>query len=258
MNNTSAKDFNRFHELLDQHMDRVTAAYEAARQYMQPSTLLLSKGIVMYSGILSAPNRAILAAEIRNTRPGDAKRKDSLVVDRGGASCDAMHTIEGLVLAHFRSRQSDVVDEMTRNSYLQHLAMEPGDDDIQKVLHRDTFFPALKYWYFPEEVTDGAFVYAPHSPELTEKRLAWERRMVQLVRSGQVEPWRGAGHAEGSFRVAQCEMAAMGLEAAPVPVPADTLVIANVFGFHRRGDVSAPVSRLSISGSIRFKQPFLT
>ena len=256
MNLTSEKDFNRYIDLLDQHIERVVSAGKAAHQYMKPNSVLLSKGLVMYSGLLNDSDQLLLASEIMNTRPSDAKRKDSIAVNVGGISQIILPTIIKLVLSHFRSRLDEVKAEMYLNTYRQHLTIAPGDDDIQAVLHRDTFFPAFKYWYFPMDVTAGAFIYAEYSAELSDQRLKWEEEQVDMIRSGVVESWRGIGHAQGSFRTNDQELTEMGLTAAPVNVPADTLVVVNVFGFHARGAVEAPADRLALSGSIRFKRPF--
>ena len=39
-------------------------------------------------------------------------------------------------------------------------------------------------------------------------------------------------------------------------VAGDTLVVANVFGFHRRAEAHVPSERLAIHGSIRYDSPF--
>lgn len=257
MRDNNAKDFNKFPELFDCYMDRLIRAHAAATAYFKPDCELLTRGLYFFNGLLAAPRRAILSQEIRNTRAGDAKRPDSIAMSVGGVTRDLLPAILKRVQSFFRSRLQDVQQQIEANTYRQHLVMAPGDGDIQRVLHCDTFFPALKYWYFPEPVDDGAFVYAENSPVLTEKRLEWHQAQVEKVRAGQVEEWRGAGHAEGSFRISGRELADLGLCEAPVRVPGDCLVVANVFGFHRRGDVSGPVSRLAVSGSVRFKNPFL-
>ena len=52
-------------------------------------------------------------------------------------------------------------------------------------------------------------------------------------------------------------MMAMGLlPAQSCPVPGNTLVVANVFGFHRRGDAVPGTRRLCLYGNHR-PQPFI-
>ena len=152
-----------------------------------------------------------------------------------------------LVQSHFRHRLAEVENLIRLTAYRQHLAISPGDGDHQAHLHRDTFFPALKFFYFPEDVTEGAIIYVDNSPKLTQERLEWEAAQVEIVRNHIVEPWREPGHRAGSFRVSDAELTGMGLTATPVNVPGDTLVVVNVFGFHARGAVEAPVDRLSLS-----------
>ena len=48
----------------------------------------------------------------------------------------------------------------------------------------------------------------------------------------------------------------MQFELEPVPVKANTLVIANVSGFHSRGEVTTEYVRNAIHGSIRIDNPF--
>lgn len=128
--------------------------------------------------------------------------------------------------------------------------MMHGDEDLapdlQKDLHRDTFFSAMKFWYFPYEVTleDGPFYYVPGSHQLTDDRLQWELETAQEAIATQSQPNIG-----GSFRIHESELSQLGL---PAPVPLickpNTLVIANVLGFHRRGSAQKNRTRVSIYG----------
>jgi hypothetical protein len=144
------------------------------------------------------------------------------------------------------------------NTFVQRLHNKNGDGDVQKSYHMDTFFPCFKFWYFPEAVgpINGPFIYAKGSHILTEDRLQWIYEQSINIAEGKVEPWRTYGHAEGSFRISEDELKKMGLELSPIEVPENTLVIANVFGFHGRGESSSEGFRNSIHGSIRTSQPF--
>ena len=255
---TSAKDFGRWPELLAVHVERVQRAAAAGQLYLA-SVDLRSRGLIAVGGLLGPDLAARVAAEVRAVRPGDAKRKDSLVANRAPESparraAAAMWRRIGPL---WRGHLIEADRLFLRNTYLQHLVNEPGDGDIQKVLHCDTFFPALKFWYFPEPVgaDDGPLVYVPGSPVLTPALLDWHRAQAESIAAGTVEPWRGAGHGEGSLRIGDGELAELGLEAEPVTVDADTLVIANVFGFHRRGDAPTRCDRVSVHGSIRISRP---
>ncbi|MCJ9427798.1 phytanoyl-CoA dioxygenase family protein [Kordiimonas marina] len=140
------------------------------------------------------------------------------------------------------------------NIYLMVHGAEDRVPDLQKDFHRDTFFPAMKFWYFPKAVgpEDGPFTYVPGSHRLTQARLKWEHDMAMEA----IET-RAFANVGGSFRIAEKDLPSLGLPA-PVAVtcPANTLVMANVLGFHRRGDAAEGRERLSLYGWHR-PAPFL-
>jgi hypothetical protein len=128
------------------------------------------------------------------------------------------------------------------------------DTDPQTVLHSDTFHPTAKAWLFLDDVgeEDGPFAYVPGSHRLTPGRLAWEREQsVSAARS----PDRM--HSEGSFRATDADLAVMGL---PVPVrlavPANTLIVADTSGFHRRTASPRAARRVEMYATLR-RTPFV-
>lgn len=137
--------------------------------------------------------------------------------------------------------------------------------DLQRVLHRDTFFSSMKYWYFIEPVTetDGPLVYVPGSHRLTRARLRWEQRMAEAACQARYDRNAGALTSQqmdllsGSFRIAEQVVLDMGYPAPRAyPVPANTLVMADTLGFHRRGDALPETWRLAIYGNKRPGIPF--
>lgn len=116
--------------------------------------------------------------------------------------------------------------------------------DPQTHLHADTFHPTMKAWFFLGEVAadEGPFTYVPGSHRLTPERLAWESRRAE---SAAREPCRMS--ARGSLRIEADELPALGL---PPPralaVPANTLVVADTFGFHARGPSLRPGLRIEV------------
>jgi len=129
-----------------------------------------------------------------------------------------------------------------------------GPPDPQVELHSDAFQPSLKAWLFLTDVAEDAapLLYVPGSHRLTAQRLRWEQRKSETV----------AGEADrlsqrGSFRVSREELGALGL---PQPlsfaVPANTLVIADTYGFHARGPSRRPTVRAEI-WAYRRRTPFL-
>jgi hypothetical protein len=128
--------------------------------------------------------------------------------------------------------------------YLTVHGNEKSNHDIQKDFHRDSCFRKIKYWYFldPVEEDCGPFNYVRGSHKLTPRRLEWERRQAQKrgIKSLMADP---------SFRVTAAELASMDLpQPQAIPVPENTLVLADTFGFHRRGDAKTDTRRLAIYG----------
>lgn len=147
---------------------------------------------------------------------------------------------------------------LEHNTFYQVIENTEDDNDEQKDYHCDTFFPALKFWYFPSSVsaTEGPLVYVKNSNEINTKRLDWLYEQTVSVVDGSWDKSRRRGHPEGSFRVTDIELFEMNLHACPVPVEANTLVIANVGGFHGRGDANGRHTRRAIHGSVRISDPF--
>lgn len=128
-----------------------------------------------------------------------------------------------------------------------------GGPDPQLALHSDAFQPSVKAWLFLTDVTpdDGAFTYVPGSHRLTPARLAWEREMSLGARTAERLT------ARGSFRIAPDRLAALGLPPPQVmAVPANTLVVADTYGFHARGAATRPSRRVEIWAYGR-RNPFL-
>jgi len=128
------------------------------------------------------------------------------------------------------------------------------EDDPQTVLHSDTFHPTAKAWLFLDDVDedDGPFAYVPGSHRLTPQRLAWEREQsVSAARS----PDRM--HSEGSLRVTEADLAALALSP-PVrmAVPANTLIVADTSGFHRRTPSPRCTRRVEVYVTLR-RTPFI-
>jgi len=119
----------------------------------------------------------------------------------------------------------------------------------------DTFHPTAKAWLFLTDVAeeDGPFVYVPGSHRLTQARLDWEQRMSVAVSAG-----AGDGNTRhGSFRISVDMIEQLGLPPPmKLPVPANTLVVADTFGFHARGGSMRPSSRVEVWGFAR-RSPFL-
>ena len=136
-----------------------------------------------------------------------------------------------------------------KSTFWQILNILYKDHDIQKDCHMDTFFPSLKFWYFPLRVSSKkSFMYAKYSNRLTFKRMQIDslklKKMMDLVPNEVLESRYSLdlkssssyeSSLQGSFRYSLQEMEEMGLELKPITVPANSLIIADVSGMHSRG-----------------------
>ncbi|MEL6792816.1 MAG: phytanoyl-CoA dioxygenase family protein, partial [Pseudomonadota bacterium] len=125
--------------------------------------------------------------------------------------------------------------------------------DPQTALHADTFHSTSKFWLFLHDVEldDGPFMFAPGSHRLTPERLQWEHEQSITAREE-----KRPHHSFGSFRIPADHMERLGYrEPRPVPVPANTLVVADTYGFHSRSPSSRPTVRTEIHGHLR-RNPF--
>jgi hypothetical protein len=119
-----------------------------------------------------------------------------------------------------------------------------GPPDPQTALHADTFHPTVKAWLFLTDVAAdaGPFTYVPGSHRLTPQRLEWERRMSLAAQHSPDGETR-----QGSFRADPADLTALGLpEPRIFAVPANTLVVADTFGFHARGPSAGQSLRVEI------------
>lgn len=145
-----------------------------------------------------------------------------------------------------------------QNTFVQKIHNKNTDDDIQKILHSDTFFPCVKWWYFPYEVTidSGPYAYVEKSNKFSYDIAEFmHNQSIEIVRNNIISG-RTDGHKEGSLRIFEIEVDKMALYEVKLIVSANTLIIGNVFGFHRRSQVKNEAHRFSIHGSIRTDYPF--
>ena len=152
---------------------------------------------------------------------------------------------------------SDVRQQMMANTFYQKVINIPQDNDVQKVFHMDTFFPAWKFWYFPISsagINTGNFMYVKGSHVFDEAKQTFMRDRYQRFLDGED---MDKDSIEGSFRITEEEIEEHYPDGkCEVVVPGNTLVLANVFGFHCRGETKEETTRIAIHGSIRFTDPF--
>lgn len=121
--------------------------------------------------------------------------------------------------------------------------------DNQKYLHKDTFHSTYKLWYFVDDVTldMGPFEYSYKSHKSTWQRLKWEYQMSCAVSVDKSHTNRG-----GAFKISAEELSK--IQAKPptkLIVKANSMVIADTKGFHRRGDAPIGSSRISLYANFR-------
>lgn len=129
-----------------------------------------------------------------------------------------------------------------------------GGNDPQKDLHTDTFHPTMKCWYFLEDVSieQGPFNYVVGSQRLTWKLLKWHYNM-----SIHAKDVANNLHARGSMRFTPADLDVLGLDKPrKFNVQKNTLILANVFGMHKRGNSEQASTRLALWGDSRVN-PFL-
>ncbi|HYN54810.1 MAG TPA: phytanoyl-CoA dioxygenase family protein, partial [Methylotenera sp.] len=126
--------------------------------------------------------------------------------------------------------------------------------DPQTIPHADTFHPNAKAWFFLENVgeNDGPFAYVRGSHQLTNKRLAWEKKQSLSAKHHPI-----IYHARGSFRALKDDLHEMNLpNPEKIEVVANTLVVADMFGFHCRSISPQATCRVEIYATLR-RTPFL-
>jgi hypothetical protein len=133
-----------------------------------------------------------------------------------------------------------------------------GAPDPQRELHTDTFHPTVKAWLFLTDVTADAmpFVYVPGSHRLTPQRLLWERRMSIRASRQPHDSYRQTQE-RLTRAISVAELPELGLpEPQRISAPANTLVVADTFGFHARGPSTQSTTRVEIWAFGR-RNPFL-
>jgi hypothetical protein len=235
----------------------LAAAVDAA-----DSTALDRDGFVLKSGFLPQPQFAALkaqalglAAPAREMMQGDAVTRRIALDARALARSPSLRGLaeDSRWLGLIRYAGSSALEPAL---YIQTIFSRavPNALDPQTHLHADTFHPTVKAWFFLTDVAadDGPFTYVPGSHRLTPERLCWEREVSIRARACADNETQ-----EGSFRIAESELAALGL---PPPrtfaVPANTLIVADTMGFHARGRSLRPSMRVELWAYGR-RNPFL-
>ena len=125
--------------------------------------------------------------------------------------------------------------------------------DPQTDWHRDTFHTAGKAWFFLHAVAadQGPFAFVPGSHRPTPAHWDWEYQQSLCAHLD-----TNAMYANGSFRIDAAGLEGLGYRVPPVAgVAANTLVVADMGGFHRRTPSQQPTVRVELYFSLR-RNPF--
>jgi len=253
------------------HATRVRLAYqlaEARRRKLAPLVAADDRaafhrdGYVVKRNFLPAAKFAALRdqiaayrCEVREKFEGDTKLRKITVTRRIAQALPALRALtshpdwRGLI-SYIGAR--DAAPAIYLQSVLRHA--RDSVTDPQTYAHADTFHPTVKAWLFLTDVAEdeGAFSYVRGSHVLTPQRLAWEHETsLAAARSDDRET------REGSFRIDVAGLEQLGLpQPAILGVPANTLVVADTFGFHARGPALKPSLRVEVWG-IGKRAPFI-
>lgn len=113
-------------------------------------------------------------------------------------------------------------------------------------IHADIHFPSVKAWLYLNDIdeSNGAFVFAPGSHKLTIGRLAYEYEASVRVARAKAD---GAVHSTVPYGLARIprpdQLRQMGIVEKSFVGKANTLVVANTMGFHRRGTFEPHLTR---------------
>jgi len=230
-------------------------------------TRVFSKsGFLLFHNFLEPDQIHMVKNEISGIPNAENKTKETLVFGTAGSdkllSTMALHQdvklLEILAIASGMAMDRELHSHIANSAFIQTVVHQNRGRDVQKNMHRDTFHPAFKWWLFLNNtyMETGPFVYGPGSNRLTPERMAWEyRQSVDVTNKHLNNDSYDYGHKEGSFRANEDDMAELNIVAQPIEVPSNTLVIANVQGFHCRGDAPPGTQRRSLHGSIRRLAP---
>jgi hypothetical protein len=130
----------------------------------------------------------------------------------------------------------------------------PDDTDREQILHADKAYPCVKAIYTVDQITeyDSPFVYAKGSHLISAERLRYERAMgvrEAYLRRGRMRD----AEADDGIRVERSRHVMtdetrrdLGVVETPMTCPANTMIVTNNAGFHRRGRLAEGATRRTL------------
>ena len=214
-------------------------------------------GLVIVNDFLKDEFVKLVSDELTSYPLVTFKTPDNLLIDAHTPGLKHMlldSPLKDNILSYIRCKPNqsnfhvdDASAKFRRNTFVQRVLNKKDDNDEQKIMHSDIFFPAIKFWYFPDEVKleYGPFNFL-EANVLDEPFLDYFYRESNAIACDSWDRKRDRSHPEGSMRLFDSEIEEMGLKRTSVVVEANTLVIANVGNFHARGDVTKEWTRNSV------------
>ena len=145
-----------------------------------------------------------------------------------------------------------VVDELKKFNLEKTIFGDPNKDiDANVPFHADIHFHSHKVLFYMSDVTEegGPFTYCKNSHLNNLNRLWFEFKRGQL-KDAHIEGWRIQQHLDKKFF--NNYFRKLKNKEYKVACPANTLVIANVHGFHKRGESISGVERSLIRIPLRY------
>jgi hypothetical protein len=239
----------------------------ARRERPRPShpafEMLLRDGIAVLPRFLPDEVFASVRAEFEAARrqgllkPAPCVEDNGVVEDTAAVGKNRQHF--PVIWREFGENQAlrelvgDIIGETPRNTALVLSVMRKSTEPTaptrligSNYIHADTHFPTVKAWLYLNDIdeTNGALVYAPGSHRLSWGRLLYEYEASIRVARSKVN---GAVHTSvpyGLVRMPRPEqLKRMGIAERSTCAKANTLVIANTMGFHRRGEFQPDTTR---------------
>jgi hypothetical protein len=245
---------------------RLIYSYYAAK-HRGANSIYLDEGVVIYKDVFDSNTHKQIKNEI-DTFPlrVNSNQRNLLSVNTNTVSYKSFFSTEIQNLI-FDTISLDATHDYKHNTFVQRLnktseahLLEKDGNDSQYRCHADIFAPSLKWWYFPNEVKieHGPLCYARNSCSLDKNLLDWwYKETCDITAKKYIPDWKEPSHTGGSPRIEEEELIEMGYKFSNVECESNTLVIANVHGFHRRGKPTDWTTniRSSIHSSIRV-EPF--
>jgi hypothetical protein len=186
-------------------------------------------------------------AEITTRKDGPTTLEELMI---GGFPENALPSIYGFYLdprlgAIITAAEKRLVPPLAEAGEREYLTQgEPnGERDPQTELHSDIFFNTHKAWFYLDDVRreDGPLVYVKGSHRATTERLSFIYR----------HSWQRDPASDPSRRISPEEQAALQAEETIVTCPANTLVVINACGYHRRLQGRSGRTRRALHLSVR-------